>query len=93
MIRAQFAVIIDLAIRDQGGSAGEERLIACRKINDCKAGLGESDIARKMMPRAIRPAMRQRARERFQHCGGRGCSSAERKAGYAAHGARPFLRA
>ncbi len=71
MIRAQFAVIIDLAIRDQGGSAGEERLIACRKINDCKAGLGESDIARKMMPRAIRPAMRQRARQRFQHRGRR----------------------
>jgi hypothetical protein len=51
--------------------------------------MGERYIARNMMPRAIRPAMRQRARERFQHCGGRGCSSAERKAGYAAHGARP----
>jgi hypothetical protein len=70
VIAAQFAIIINLAIGDQGGSAGEERLIACRKINDCKAGLGECDIAGYMMPHAIRPAMRQRARKSFQHCGG-----------------------
>ena len=70
VIIPQFAIIINLAIRDQGGSTGEERLIAGRKINDRKAGLGECDITGHMMPHAIRPAMRQCARQGLQHCGG-----------------------
>jgi hypothetical protein len=70
VIVPQFAVIINLAVRDQGGSAGEKRLIAGRKVNDRKPGMGECDIAGHMMPRPIRPAMRQRACERFQHRGG-----------------------
>jgi hypothetical protein len=45
-------------------------LIAGRKINDRKPGVGKRHIARNMMPRAIWPAMRQRARERFQYRGG-----------------------
>ena len=60
MIAAQFAVIINLAIRDQGGSAGEKRLIAGGKINDRKPCMGKRHIARNMMPRAIRPTMRKR---------------------------------
>jgi hypothetical protein len=70
VIAAQFAVIINLAIRDQGGSAGEKRLISGGKINDRKPGVGKRHIAGNMMPSAIRPAMRKRACERFQHRGG-----------------------
>jgi hypothetical protein len=70
VIAAQFAVIINLPIRDQGAGAREKRLIAGGKINDRKPGVGKRHIARNMMPSAIRPAMRKRACERFQHRGG-----------------------
>ena len=70
VIIPQFAVIIDLSIRNQGSSAGEERLIAGRKINDRKPSMGKRHIARNMMPSAIRPTVRKRAREGFQHPGG-----------------------
>jgi hypothetical protein len=42
---AQFAVIIDLAIRDKRGRAGKKRLITRGKINDGKPGMGQRDIA------------------------------------------------
>jgi hypothetical protein len=45
-------------------------LIAGGKINDRKSGVGKRHIARNMMPSAIRPTMRKRACERFQHRGG-----------------------
>jgi hypothetical protein len=70
VLGAQFAVIVDFTICDKRGGASEEGLIASRQINDRKAGLGECDIARNMMPRPIRPAMRQRTRQSLQHRGG-----------------------
>ena len=70
VIAAQFAIIINLAIGDQGGSAGEKRLISGGKVNDRKPGMGQRHIAGHMVPSAIRPAMRKRACERFQHRGG-----------------------
>jgi hypothetical protein len=41
----QFAVIIDLAIRDQRGRAGKKRLITRGKVNDGKPSMGQRDIA------------------------------------------------
>jgi hypothetical protein len=70
MSAAQFAVIIDLAIRNQGVSASKKRLIASSEIDDRKPCMGQRDIAGHMMPSAIRPAMCKRAGERFQHRGG-----------------------
>ena len=55
---AQLAVVVDLAIGDERGRAGEERLVAGDEVDDGEAGMGERDAARDMVPGAVGAAMR-----------------------------------
>ena len=64
VLLAQLAVVVDLAIGDQRGGAGEERLVAGGEVDDGEARVGQRDAARHVVPGAVRAAMRQRAGQR-----------------------------
>ena len=83
---AQLDVIVDLGIGDERRAARlVERLVAGRQIDDREAHLQHADIARAVMPVAIRPAMRQRRAHRAQQAARRGVAVLRHDAGDAAH--------
>ena len=57
--RAQFAVVVDLAVADQRGGTGEQRLIAGHQINDRQPVVHQRDAAHHRVAGAIRAAMTQ----------------------------------
>jgi len=59
--RAQLAVIIDLAVGDQRGGTGEERLVAGDQVDDRQPVVQQRDAPHHGLSAAVRPAMRQRA--------------------------------
>ena len=83
---AQLAVVVDLAVRDEGGGAGEERLVAAGHVDDGQARVHEGDAADDRVPGAVRAAMGERAGEGGEHGGvGQRRGGREHEASDAAH--------
>ena len=69
---AQLAVVVDLAVGDQRGRAGEERLVAAGEVDDREPRVHQRDAPDHGVAGAVRPAMRQRARQRREQRRGSG---------------------
>ena len=61
---AEFPVIVDLAVGDEGGRAREQRLIPACDVDDRQARVHERDPADDRVPRPVRSAMPERPGER-----------------------------
>ena len=84
--RAQFAVIVDLAVADQRGGTGEQRLIAGHQIDDRQPVVHQRDAAHHRVAGAIRAAVTQ-AVDQFRQRGrfGRRRAARQDQSGNAAH--------
>ena len=83
---AQLPVVVDLAVGDQGGGAGEQRLVAGDEVDDREPRMRQRDVAGQVMAMPIRAAMRQRPGQRVEHGWRRGFARSGR-----ARPARPHI--